>query len=160
MKIQHNMVVTFSYVFESSEEGEDVVPTGRYRMTVLMGREMMPREMEEAFYGREEGDQFRVAVPMGEHEEGSGDACFFSFDRLPEGIEVRRGGRFCFMGDRGKTEMMVIEDVLPDGVLAGYLQREQTAPRERWINVCIESVRWASLREYQEGRVMGGAHGV
>jgi len=155
MKVRDNTVVTLSYSFLYSPDEEGKSETSRiHKIEVLIGRDMLPRDIENAIFGMEEGTEtiLPIAFFPGSSDRQNQDISFFPFTSLPEGIEPRKGSKISVLQNDGSTEVILIEEVLSDGVIGRKINSGDEEPR--WIKVRIESVRWATLKEFQEGRVI------
>lgn len=154
MKIRENTVVTLSYYFMlSPDEGAPSSPDKVHTMEVIIGRDMLPIDIELAIMNRDEGEEITIPVTVidGTNIERP-EICFFNFRELPEGIEFKKGTRVSVLRPDGSTEVIIVEDVLPEGILGRPLI--ETDEKPRWMKILIKSVRWATLREFQEGRVI------
>jgi|GEM_PF-1654371 FKBP-type peptidyl-prolyl cis-trans isomerase 2 len=155
MKVRENTVVTLSYYFLSSPDEEGEPETSRmHKIEALIGRDMLPRDIETTIFGMEEGSEaiLPIALFQSSSDRQNQDISFFPFTSLPEGIEPRKGLKISVLQGDGSTEVILIEEVLSDGVIGRKINSVDEEPR--WIKVRIESVRWATLREFQEGRVI------
>ncbi|MEJ5299651.1 MAG: hypothetical protein WHS38_01530 [Thermodesulforhabdaceae bacterium] len=153
MRVRDNTVVTFSYYFLSSpEEDSKPEPSKIHKMEVLIGRDMLPRNIEIAVIGMEEGAETTLPIKLSPSSPPDQAIEFFPFSSLPEGIEPKKGMKVPVIQGNGSTEMILVDDVLPDGIIGKKITEADEEPR--WIKIRIESVRWATLREFQEGRVI------
>lgn len=161
MKVRENTVVALSYYFvDSQDEVKDPEPDKVYTLEVLIGRDMLPPDIELSILDMNEGDEITIPVNLnvGAYEQQVMN--FYKFEDLPAGIEFQKGMRIPVLRSDGSTKMVVVEDVLADGVIGRSVGA--TDDRPRWMRVRIESVRWATLTEFQEGRVIntsGHHHG-
>jgi FKBP-type peptidyl-prolyl cis-trans isomerase 2 len=161
MKVRENTVVTLSYYFvNSQDEVSDPKPGKIYTSEVLIGRDMLPPDIELSILDRDEGDE--ITIPVNLHR-GSGEQQeigFFKLEELPEGIEIKKGMKIPVLRSNGSIDMILVQDMLSDGVIGRVVVASDDKPR--WMRVRIDSVRWATLKEFQEGRVItksGQHHG-
>ncbi len=145
MKIRDNMVVKISYVY-LSEKSENL--SSPYKLEFITGKNMVPREIETALYDREEGEEVFVSL---QNHNNTNDIYFLPFERIPSGIEMGKGVPISILKADGTTEIIVIDEVLPDGIIGRKVLGNVESST---LKIKIESVRWATLTEFQEGRVI------
>lgn len=154
MKVRENTVVTLSYYFVSSpDEDAPSSPDRVHTMEVIIGRDMLPIEIEFALMNMDEGEEVVIPVTVNNRANISKPELYFvNFRELPEGVEFKKGMKISVLNPDGSTEVVVVEDILPEGILGRSPLESDEKPK--WMKVLIRSVRWATLREFQEGRVI------
>lgn len=154
MKVRENTVVTLSYYFISSpDEDAPSSPDRVHTMEVIIGRDMLPLNIEFALMNMDEGEEVVIPVTVNDRARiGKPELYFFNFKELPEGVEFKKGMRISILNPDGSTKVVVVEDILSEGILGR--SPFETEEKPKWMKVLIRSVRWATLREFQEGRVI------
>ncbi|MCX7823917.1 MAG: hypothetical protein N2260_10835 [Syntrophobacterales bacterium] len=155
MKVRENTVVLFSYYFTMSPHEATIPPPEKiHTMEVIIGRDMLPIEIELAIMNLDEGEETTIPLSIYNSEAGFKGlkTDFFPFRELPEGIEFKEGMKIPVLKPNGSTEIVIIEKILSEGILGRPLEKIDEEPR--WMKIQIKSVRWATLSEFQEGRVI------
>jgi FKBP-type peptidyl-prolyl cis-trans isomerase SlyD len=141
-------MVVLTYTIQSNAEAAFPLPRGPFQLQVLIGHEKLPRALEAALLGREEGEAFTV--------ETSADEFFGAFDQDavvelslediqdPGASPLEVGSTHHVMeGDRLKPfRVMAVND---DTVVADF--NHPLAGRTLVFQVRIDEVRWAELEE-------------
>jgi len=148
MTVQENTVVKLNYRYLDSQ-GHPLHRGRSFSLNVLVGRDCLPPFIEKQLMGKSSGEV--VKVPISTEVTSSFPTVIVHIDDIPGGIEPYPGLVLSVLDDAGATSPIRIIRIDGDRIYAHPVQGD---PGEdaAFVEIKIESIRWASMEEFLEGR--------
>ncbi len=157
MNVQQNTVVSVVYRFLDEDERE--IHNGQlFKTSLLIGRNHAPYFIEKELMYKKPGDTIRFLFSHGEILQFddvnlspfNNDIVEISTDRVPDGIVTLPGMIISFLDSSGSNQIVEITEVSEHTIKGIPIYGNPRKPQ--YIEITIQSVRWATPEEFIEGR--------
>lgn len=156
MQISDKHVITLNYIVKTADGDEIDSSLSSEPITFLQGSKYMIEGLEEALYGRSEGDKFEIEIPP---EKAYGERHEQLVQEVPismfEGLDVEVGMSFRANTDQGEQSVIIVDKTKTSVTVDG---NHPLSGMMLTFEVSIESVREASDEEIAHGHVHSNGH--